>query len=78
MDSVTLPPSSAASSSANVRIDSAISSVSVTEARKPCTASRPSVIAAAACSIVLASVCFASLARCGKSSSTAWNLSSTP
>ena len=39
---------------------------STVESRSPCTASRPSVIAPAACSIALSSFSFASIGRSGK------------
>ena len=51
---------------------------STVEARSPCTASRPSVIAPAACSIALSSFSFASIGRPGSSTETVWNRSSNP
>ena len=56
-----------ASSSPRVLIATARSLRSAVDARKPCTASRPSVIAFAACSIAMSSLFFASAGRSGSS-----------
>ena len=48
------------------------------DARRPCTASRPSVIARAACAIAPSSFSFASAGRSGSRYETVWNRSSSP
>ena len=54
------------------------SSRSTADARKPCTASRPSVIAFAACSIAVSSFSLASDGRSGSRYEAVWNRSSNP
>ena len=69
---------SVASPSPKVLIATGRSVPSTADARKPCTASRPSVMAFAACSIAVSSLAFASAGRPGSRYDAVWNRSNRP